>query len=163
MGARGRGRVRAGLIAACACLVLPGVALAVTGTYNGKTAQGKVCGRHFHSACVVHIRIEQNAIKSPPSHIEWRARCQHGSGLTGDTSLFGHLKKGKFRGSGTYTATGLGKSSKGPVTARETVTVTFVLQGGKALGSLNAQATVFGGSTVIDHCVAGRVHFTAHR
>jgi hypothetical protein len=150
-------------LAACVCLALPAVALAATQTFKGTTPQGSKCGRSFNSRCVILIHVSGGKVK-PPSHVEWIAKCATGKALTGDTSMHGAVRGQKFHAHGTYTAKGLGTTSSGaPVSARETVTISFVIKGRKATGSLSAKSTVLAGSMVIDHCKTGKVHLSAKR
>jgi len=142
---------------------LPAVALAATQTFNGTTPQGSKCGRLFNSRCVILIHVSGGKVK-PPSHVQWIAKCPTGKVLTGDTSMHGAIKQNKFHAQGTYTAKGLGTTPSGaPVSARETVTISFAIKGRKATGSLSAKSTVLAGSTVIDHCKTGKLYLSAKR
>jgi hypothetical protein len=139
------------------------VALALTGTYTGK-AQDDTCGRHFISPCTIHIRVVHNFVKPHASYILWHARCRSGGVLSGDTGIHGKLTRGRFHAHGTYIQNGYGRTPSGaPISARETVTVAFLTHRHKAVGSLIATATVFSGSTVLDHCATGVIRFVAHR
>lgn len=93
----------------------------------------------------------------------WHARCRTGKSLSGDPGLHGPLKNGKFHAHGTLRATGLGTINGAPVTARETLTITFTVRGRKATGSLTVNAIVFAGKKKIDTCATGQIHFVAKR
>ena len=156
--------VRSKIAVACVALLLPAAAAATTGgTYRGTTRQGDVCGRSFKARCGVSIRIGRNVVKHS-SVVRWHARCTAAGGdLVDATSFFGRVIKGTFYVRGTYTRR-YGKTSRGaPITARETVAVSFSLKGRTATGWLKAHATVFGGSAVIDHCGTRRIRFVARR
>jgi hypothetical protein len=163
MNGRVKKPIRVGVIVACVCLAVPGVALALTGTYSGK-AQGNTCGRHFVSPCTIHLRIVRNFVQRRGSYMLWHARCQHGGALTGDSILHGRLTRGRFHAHGSYIQRGYGRTSSGaPISARETVNVSFLAHRRKITGLLTATATVFSGSRVLDRCGTGLIHFAARR
>jgi hypothetical protein len=149
--------------AASLCLALPGVALALTGPYKGKSPQGNRCGKNFKSPCTIELKVVSASIKEPPSHIRWHASCRTKNSLTGDTGIHGPLRNGKFHAHGTYRASGLGTMNGKPVSARETVTISITVGTRKATGSLSATAVVFAGTQRIDHCSSGKINFTARR
>lgn len=161
MSGRARSPLRGLLAVTCVALLLPAAAAAMSGTYSGTTVQGHVCGKTFKARCGVSIRIVRNVVK-PSSVVNWHARCTAAGGdLADGTSFFGRMTKGRFYVRGSYTRH-YGKTSSGaPITARETVTVSFSVQHRTATGWVRAHATVFGGSAVIDHCTTKRIKFVA--
>ncbi len=163
MDARRRTSLTVAATAACACLALPGLAIAAAENFKGMTPQGSRCGRSLLSQCAVLIRIASGAVR-PASNIKWIARCKSGNALTGDTTIHGPVKRRRFHGHGTYIATGLGTASSGArITARETVTIALTISSRHVRGSITARSTVLAGATVIDHCVTGKIHFDTQR
>jgi len=154
--------VRGLAVAACTGLVLPGVALAVTGTYNGMTPQGNTCRQNLTSPCAVRIRVVRNFVKASPSDILWHARCRSGGALTGDSRPHGRLKKGRLDVRTVLSSHGTTPDGSA-ISVRETVTILLAINGRQATGTLVARDTLFSGSTVIDYCATGRIAFVARR
>jgi hypothetical protein len=159
--------LRTGLATAAGLILLvaASVALAASGTFTGTTSQGNVCQKNFKSPCAVRVQIAHGEVGKPNtgnSYVLWRAACRSGKFLTGTTEFWGRLKDHNLTVHGTYTERGLGRSPKGQVTAKDTVTVTLHAAA-KVTGTLKDSSVVYEGSTVADHCHTGTVDFTARR
>jgi hypothetical protein len=136
-------------------LVPAAVALAVSGTYTGKTSQGKKCGG---KNCTIALKVVKNVVQQG-SGIVWRAQCSGKSTLTASTGVSGKLKNGKFHAHGSYRSA-LGQG----VYSINTVTISFKVGAHKAPGTFTASAVVHQPSgAVVAHCHTGKVTFTAHK
>jgi hypothetical protein len=131
-----------------AAAVVPATAFAagVTGTFNGKTSQGK------------HVRliVKRGAIKRG-SKIPYSMTCRHGT-LGGTMEPYGPIRHHHFAVSTRNT-----ESVGGGYKARDRSSLKITVGSRRAHGSFGAQATVLNPKGhVVDHC-AVLLTFTATR
>jgi hypothetical protein len=132
-----------------ATVVVSGTALAagVTGTFTGKTTQGK------------HVRliVKQGAIKRG-SKLPYALSCKHGGTLGGTMVIYGPIRHHRFAVT-TRDTESVGNGYR----ARSSSSLKIVVGSRHAHGAFGAFATVLNRKgRVVDHCAA-LLTFTASR
>ncbi len=133
------------LVASICLFAVAPAALAVSGTFNGKTSQ--------HHA--VTVTVSRNRVVYKRSGINWSAKCAPRGAIPGITDFGGRLKDGKFGGHATYTSSLYG------IREVNTATVQFAIKGGTAKGSFYLTAVLYSRGAAYSHCETGKITFTA--
>ncbi len=152
---RGSRRLRSLAFIAAVCLLLPATALGLTGTFKGRTSQGRAAT----------IKVAGRRVLQKSSRISWRASCTASNGkktypLTNYTDFGGALKANRFYAHGKFTS-----YPGGPASELNTVTIQFTIKGRKITGSFSLSALIYYEGTqpptLSERCSTGKIHFTA--
>jgi hypothetical protein len=147
------------LLLGLACLLLSaGVAVALTGTFKGRTSQ------HLG----VSIDVVGNRVIQKTSLIGWKERCyaprgHHYYGLFyGSSDFGGRLRHSRLRLHGSYRS-----YPGGPSYAQNVGTLQLRIRGRTARGTFTitsrVYATVTGKPRLSERCRSGRIKFSARR
>lgn len=150
------------LLAAAVCLLLPAAAaLALSGTFKGRTSQG----------LRVRIKIVGNRVIKKSSFINWVIHCGKGPGagrIDGGTHFGGKLKDDEYR-THAYRHNEILPNGQVERATKETDTtsVQFAVQGGTATGTVTAIDRTYNllqnPPKQTGSCKSGKITFTAHR
>lgn len=138
------------------CLALPAVALALSGTFAGKTSQHKR----------IRIVISAGLVEQSASTIQWRAACtdthgHHAPALNGGTDFGGRLKGKVFNG-----GRGFYQGSLGATTTVDYIPdIKFSIKGRQATGRFTLSARLYDAATtpptLTERCHTGTIRFRA--